>query len=292
MAIASQRELGRGGMGVVYEAEHESLKNRVALKVMHTRFRDDRTYVRRFRIEARAAAKLHHTNIVPVFDYGEQDGVCYYAMQCIDGVSLERVLEDVRRLPRRLTAAARSEPVSRRRDGDRWGADPPTAISRGLLSGRFGDAPTGSFVAGSNSTTTAAIDRATTGAKAGVDGSASASSGGGAGSGSSSLGGQPESVYFREVARLGAQVADALDYAHRQRVIHRDIKPSNLMLDTHGNIWVSDFGLAKLLEGDDLSFRTIWSGRCGSWRLSGSAASPIPRATSTRWARRSTSFCA
>ena len=91
-------ELGRGGMGVVYEAEHESLKNRVALKVMHARFRDDRTYVRRFRIEARAAAKLHHTNIVPVFDYGEQDGVCYYAMQCIDGVSLERVLEDVRRL--------------------------------------------------------------------------------------------------------------------------------------------------------------------------------------------------
>ena len=70
------RELGRGGMGVVYEAEHESLKSRVALKVMHARFRDDRTYVRRFRIEARAAAKLHHTNIVPVFDYGEQDGVC------------------------------------------------------------------------------------------------------------------------------------------------------------------------------------------------------------------------
>jgi serine/threonine protein kinase len=63
-------------MGVVYEAEHGSLKNRVALKVMHARFRDDRTYVRRFRIEARAAAKLHHTNIVPVFDYGEQDGVC------------------------------------------------------------------------------------------------------------------------------------------------------------------------------------------------------------------------
>jgi hypothetical protein len=91
------RELGRGGMGIVYEAEHESLKSRMALKVMHPRFRADRDYVRRFQTEARSAAKLHHTNIVPVFDYGQQDGVCYYAMQYIDGVGLERVLEDVRR---------------------------------------------------------------------------------------------------------------------------------------------------------------------------------------------------
>ena len=92
------RELGRGGMGIVYEAEHESLKSRMALKVMHPRFRADRTYLRRFQTEARSAVKLHHTNIVPVFDYGEQAGVCYYAMQCIEGVGLERVLDDVRRL--------------------------------------------------------------------------------------------------------------------------------------------------------------------------------------------------
>ncbi len=87
-------------MGVVYEAEHESLKNRVALKVMHSRFRTDGSHLRRFRQEARSAARLHHTNIVPVFDFGEQDGICYYAMQYIDGVGLNEVLEDVRRLRR------------------------------------------------------------------------------------------------------------------------------------------------------------------------------------------------
>ena len=92
------RVIGEGGMGVVYEAEHESLKSRVALKVMHPRFRADRIYLRRFQTEARSAARLHHTNIVPVFDFGEQDGICYYAMQYIAGVGLHDVLDDVRRL--------------------------------------------------------------------------------------------------------------------------------------------------------------------------------------------------
>ena len=124
------REIGGGGMGIVYEAEHESLKNRVALKVMHPQFRADRAYVRRFQTEARSAAKLHHTNIVPVFDYGQQDGVCYYAMQYIDGVGLERVLEDVRRL---RAAASRDTGADRTGAGHATVTDARCGPARGHL---------------------------------------------------------------------------------------------------------------------------------------------------------------
>jgi serine/threonine protein kinase/WD40 repeat protein len=251
------REIGRGGMGIVYEAEHESLKNRVALKVMHPRFRDDHAYVRRFQTEARSAAKLHHTNVVSVFDFGEQHGVCYYAMQCIVGVGLEQVLENVRRL-----YASTSPDTSAGTGGAGQttvidpGADRLTAIVRGLLTGRFADRPAVFLDAGPATLRSEEVDGATAGAtsrtQAGADGSTSAPSGGGAGSSSTSCGGQPESVYFREVARLGVQVADALDYAHKQGVIHRDIKPSNLLMDTRGNVWVTDFGLAKLVEENEL----------------------------------------
>ena len=125
-------------MGVVYEAVRESLRSNVALKVMHPQFRDREKYLRRFRTEARSAARLHHTNIVSVFDYGVHDGVCYYAMQYIAGHSLDKILADVRQLrqekevspavetatmpsgeegPSRLRPKVRSTPARRRDDG-------------------------------------------------------------------------------------------------------------------------------------------------------------------------------
>ena len=90
------RELGRGGMGVVYEAEQASLGRRVALKVLPTHAVTDSVYLERFEREARVAAGLHHTNIVPVFGVGKQDGVHYFAMQFIQGRGLEEVLDDAR----------------------------------------------------------------------------------------------------------------------------------------------------------------------------------------------------
>ena len=252
------RELGRGGMGIVYEAEHESLKTRMALKVMHPRFRAERDHERRFQTEARSAAKLHHTNIVPVFDYGEQDGVLYYAMQYIVGVGLEHVLDDVRRL-RAAADCVSGSGTGGAGQGTANGAATASLspIARGLLTGRFADAATASLVAGSDSTASLARDGptpvASCGARAQADGSAFDPSQDGGGTDSLSFASQSQPVYFREVARLGAQVAGALDYAHRQGVVHRDIKPSNLLLDTQGNVWVTDFGLAKLVDGNDLS---------------------------------------
>src|SRR4051794_13086214 len=104
------REIDRGGMGVVYEAEQESLGRRVALKVL-SRMRDlsDAT-LQRFRVEAKAAARLHHSNIVPVFGVGEEDGVPFYVMQYIDGQGPDAVLRELRRLRAAPSAAGTPSP--------------------------------------------------------------------------------------------------------------------------------------------------------------------------------------
>jgi tetratricopeptide (TPR) repeat protein len=100
------RELGRGGMGVVYEAVQESLGRNVALKVVHQMQMDGRR-LERFHREALAIARLHHTNIVPIFAVGEHDGLPYYAMQYIRGRGLDAVIEDWRRDKRPLDGERR-----------------------------------------------------------------------------------------------------------------------------------------------------------------------------------------
>ena len=87
------REIGRGGMGIVLEAIHQSLGRRVAIKVLSSGLLGDQKHVARFRREARAAAKLRHPNIVPVFGVGESDNHNYYVMDFIDGQTLSEVIE-------------------------------------------------------------------------------------------------------------------------------------------------------------------------------------------------------
>jgi tetratricopeptide (TPR) repeat protein len=93
------REVGRGGMGIVYEAEQVSLGRRVALKVLPFAATMDPRQLQRFHNEARAAAGLHHTNIVPVYAVGCERGVHYYAMQFIDGRTLAEFIAQQRQGP-------------------------------------------------------------------------------------------------------------------------------------------------------------------------------------------------
>ena len=113
------RELGRGGMGVVYEAEQTTLRRHVALKVLRYGLVADEEAMNRFRGEAETIARLHHTNIVPVFAVGSEQGVNYYAMQFIEGRSLADVLADSQRTGNLV-------PVE---DVSRWGLQAAEALA-------------------------------------------------------------------------------------------------------------------------------------------------------------------
>jgi hypothetical protein len=166
------REIGRGGMGIVYEARQLSRGRRVALKVLPSATALDPRQLRRFQNEAQAARLLRHAHIVPVTSFGCERGVYSFAMQFIDGQNLADLIQGLRQ----------SEAAS----------------SPGSCSTR---------------------DRA----------------------------------FFAKAARWAYQAAEALDHAHEQGVVHRDIKPSNLLIDTHGNLWITDFGLAQIRGEDGLT---------------------------------------
>src|SRR3954454_6516364 len=125
------REVGRGGMGVVYEAEQISLRRRVALKTLPFAGAMDPRQLQRFQLEAQATACLHHTNIVPVHAVGSERGVPFYAMQYIEGPSLARLITELRRLE---GLEADEKPPAALAD------IPTTTRAAGLLSGRFSQA--------------------------------------------------------------------------------------------------------------------------------------------------------
>lgn len=237
------REIGRGGMGIVYEAEQESLHRRVAIKVLPRQSLLDPTYLRRFERESRIAANLHHTNIVPVFGVGEQDGYHYYVMQFIPGVGLDVLVAQLAEARRQGKAADVSDLGGIA--ASLLGADDPSTDSHTTALAHGG--PPGEWEPPATDQTATAI-------------AADVCDEGGAGSHDDAQvpeGGEPKPPThhpgrnWRALADIVFQAADALHYAHTQGALHRDIKPANLLVDTHGVVWITDFGLAKVLHTDD-----------------------------------------
>jgi serine/threonine protein kinase len=185
-----RREIGRGGMGVVYEAEQLSLGRRVALKVLPFAAGLDPAHLRRFQLEAQMAGCLHHANIVPIHGMGCERGVHFYVMQFIEGRSLAEVVRERKQA---------TEPEQ-------------------------GKAPTARPVATGNSPR------------------------------------RQEKTWFRTVAGLGLQAAEALAYAHAQGIVHRDVKPGNLLLETGGRLWIADFGLARAADRSGSTASTAVAG--------------------------------
>ncbi len=145
-------QIGKGGMATVYKAYQASVDRYVAIKVLPSQLAESPEFARRFQQEARIIAKLEHPHILPVFDYGESDGVAYFVMRYLDAGTLKERMESRRPLP------------------------------------------------------------------------------------------------LEEIDRIFTQLAEALSYAHGHGVVHRDLKPANALIDSQGNIFLTDFGIAKLLE--------------------------------------------
>ena len=147
-----EREIGRGGMGIVYLATEIQLRRRVAIKVLPPAPAFGERAIQRFQREARTAAALDHPSIIPIHRVSSDGELMWYSMKLLSGRSLETVLKEQRRLT------------------------------------------------------------------------------------------------LEETVAIVSQAADALEYAHQHGVIHRDVKPGNIMLDDHGRVTVTDFGIAKVLR--------------------------------------------
>jgi serine/threonine protein kinase/WD40 repeat protein len=212
------REIGRGGMGEVYEAIEEPLGRRVAVKTIRRSQTASASSLIRFDRERRTLALLHHTNIVPIYATGSQEDLLYFAMPYIAGASLAQVVKTARShaLPHNGLSSSTFEDLlcearSRTQSSEEDPAPPDQAEPPAATDGATEQAGPLQSIA----TDASAPQRLS-------------------------------SQYVRTAVQLMAAVAEGLHHAHEAGIIHRDLKPSNIMVQTGGHAWVLDFGLATL----------------------------------------------
>jgi serine/threonine protein kinase len=197
------REVGRGGMGIVFEAREQSTARRVAIKVIP--YLESKRMRESFEREARTAARLRHNHIVPVYAYGRHDGLSYYVMRLIEGVGLDWLIRHLA-----VEGALLPKQISMQFATPADGGCLPSETGRPSVP----------------STTEFTTLRESSAFASGL-----------------------RCDSWHEFARMGAQAAHALHYAHSRGTLHRDIKPGNLLIDSEGRVWMTDFGLAHTVDG-------------------------------------------
>jgi eukaryotic-like serine/threonine-protein kinase len=231
--------VGRGGMGIVYRAYHERLRREVAVKTIRPTHVS--THAReRFQREQTALARLHQTHIVPIYAAGSDAAIEYFVMPYIEGASLHRVLEILRR----------------GESGGRSKSDTLFSLVQSTTEGRGGRS-TSSFVSLNGEPSTHRRSNGF-GVPATVETPAE----------------PPRSLaYCHSAATIIASAAEALEHAHRRQVFHRDLKPNNIMLAADGRLWIIDFGLASFLPhenyaegaGQDSDAELLTNVAVGTW---------------------------
>lgn len=222
------RKLGEGGMGIVYEAEQRGMVNRrLAIKTIRSVGDMDERVLARFRTEVEAVAQLEHRHIVPVYHFGQHAGVHYYVMKLIEGANLRQLVKTLRNVTEDASydfdngeanekASAESatnlvttRPVFAERSRSRSRSRSLSAHSSGW----------------SKAETLASEDLLEQIAKNGST---------------------ANPLFIQCFVRMALQVCSALQHVHERGLIHRDIKPANFLLDSDGDVWLTDFGLAKI----------------------------------------------
>ncbi len=200
------REIGVGGMGIVYEAMQETMQRRVAVKVLPQEFSQQEVRRNRFVQEARTVAKLSYRNIVPIFDFGESNNRYYFAMRLIQGAGLDWIILRMSEDDRPLTS---TEVLQHFQQQGIPLSEQEQEVDDDSLADEF-DYPIPAN--GEQEQKHKWVLKHDS---------------------------------WRQIARIGLQAARALNHAHQAGILHRDIKPGNLLLDSEGVIWITDFGLAK-----------------------------------------------